>query len=166
MMRDDDLDQLERTSEAFWSELERGGFGQPSPGQWTAEQIAAHLILTDMGLVEVNDLLVSGEPASYENLDSQAPARLAEAITDAGGTLAGLAASGRAQAARTRESFNALPDGLARADVPVAIHHEGALLFSEPRVWWEFAVQGIHRFHTPTHLRQLTELRRPSVDLQ
>ena len=39
--------------EAFFAEAERGGFGEPPPGEWDAGQVLAHVALNDLALTAV-----------------------------------------------------------------------------------------------------------------
>ncbi len=64
----------------FLAVAERGGFDRPQPGEWTAEQLLAHIVATDTGITAVALAVAAGQRPTYDNryaLDGWNLARLA-----------------------------------------------------------------------------------------
>src|SRR5689334_11571160 len=72
------------------AEARRGGFGQPRAGEWTAEQIIAHVAANDELLAEATENVLSGRRQAYYNHEAVDSEKLAE-IVAAHGSLEALA---------------------------------------------------------------------------
>lgn len=141
---------------AFIAEVEAGGFGEPTDGEWRAEQIAAHVARNHELLIEVTEAVLSDDPASYDNH----PATLArdlDAYAASYGGLAGLADRIAVTVITLREMTAQLEErGL--TEVPVLIRDGGETVVDQP-VRWAKLLEIDATGHVPRHLAQLRALR-------
>lgn len=131
-------------------------FGPPPDGEWTAEQILAHVACADTAISSVALQVAAGERPGYDNRRSLDPMNLGRLIAGAGG-LAGLAdlveASGEMLAAAAR----ALAPADCAVRVPVLIVSGDQVLVDEPWALGDL-VQGAGTVHVPRHADQLRSL--------
>lgn len=57
-----DAAQLRQAYEVLLAEAETGGFGPPPPGEWTAEQVVAHVAANDELLIEATEAVIAYGP--------------------------------------------------------------------------------------------------------
>ncbi|MER7415167.1 hypothetical protein ABT346_00005 [Micromonospora peucetia] len=151
-----DSGTLRRAYEEVLAEVDAGGFGVPPDGQFSAEQIVAHLAANDMLMTEATEAVIAGSPFAYYDLESVHRPQVDALVAECGG-LDGLAALLRA----TSQKLCALTERLGPAEqTPVETHlREGFdLIVDEPLPW--VRTLDLHaRVHLPKHLSQLRLLR-------
>ena len=155
-----DLTAVAAAYDAFFAEAERGGFGDPPPGEWDAARVLAHVALNDLAMTAVAQALVHGrtDPA-FGNVTCQDPQVLTDWVA-ATGDLAALVARGRALAEVAMAATARLdPDQLATA-VPCRLFHDGELVLDGPMPWGRLAAETQASVHLPAHTGQLRDLRR------
>jgi hypothetical protein len=148
---------LRRAYDVLLGEIAGGGFGAPPAGEWTAEQVVAHVVTNDELLVEATEAVLAGSPYAYYNHNEVHRPQLDAVVAECAG-LAGLADRLRGSSQR----FCALVDrlGAEAAGTPVAtyIHDGDRIVIDEPLPWGR--VVDIHqRVHLPAHTDQLRALR-------
>ena len=131
-------------------------FAEPGPGEWTAEQIAAHVTLNNDLIAETAERVAAGETVAYDNAATVADEDLARYATEVGG-LAGLAREVERSAARLEQAKAALGDR-AGIEVPVVIRDGGRIVQDGPVPIGAF-VDGNAAFHLAAHLEQLKALK-------
>ncbi|MFJ6195364.1 hypothetical protein [Micromonospora sp. NPDC092111] len=138
------------------AELEAGGFGAAGPGEWSAEQIVAHLVANDELMAETTEAVLAGSPFAFYDLAGVHRPELDVLIAECGG-LPGLATLLRA----TSQRLCALVDRLGpAADTPVETHlREGFDLVVDESLPWSRTLDLHTRVHLPKHLAQLRTLR-------
>ena len=153
-----DLSVLEATYEALFAAFEKGGFGPPPPGEWSAEEVLAHVALNDVAMVAVSQALVHGSPTRFENEVCQDPAVLERWIDRC--------ADAEDMVGRARQCARQLMASLARLSVEQraeAVHcrllHDGHVVLDEPRPWGAVAIDVQAGMHLPAHIEQLDDLR-------
>ncbi len=148
-------DSLEAAYAPFVASLLAGGFSLPADGEWTAEQIAAHITLNNDLIAEAAEKVAAGREVSYDNEAGVDDAELT-AYASAVGGLAGLASDIERSAARLAAARDALGD---RADtlIPVLIRDGGEIAVDQQMPIGAFC-EGNASFHLDMHLRQLKAL--------
>jgi uncharacterized protein YciI len=152
-------DGLEAAYAPFVASLLAGGFTDPAEGEWTAEQVAAHVARNNDLIAETAEQVAAGADVStevsYDNVSTVDASELA-AYADAVGGLTGLASEVERSAARLAAARLALGE---RADVPVqvVIRHNGQIVQDGPMPIGSF-VEGNASFHLDMHLEQLKAL--------
>ncbi|MFB9233932.1 hypothetical protein ACFFWC_00025 [Plantactinospora siamensis] len=148
---------LRRGYELVLAEIEAGGFGPPPEGEWTAEQVVAHLAANDELLAEATEAVLAGAPYAYYNHNALHRPQLDGLVAECGG-LAGLATLLRATSQRLCSLIDRL-DAVA-ADVPVETHiRDGDRIVIDEPVPWGRVVDIHERVHLPAHTDQLRALR-------
>ena len=90
-----DLTAVAAAYDAFFAEAERGGFGEPPPGEWDAARVLAHVALNDLAMTAVAQALVHGRTdLAFGNVTCQDPQVLTDWVA-ATGDLTALVARGR-----------------------------------------------------------------------
>jgi hypothetical protein len=145
--------------EKFAALLLAGGFGPPRAGHWDAMQIAAHVALHNLGFAAAARAVAAGEPGvAYDNVSTVEAANLDKFVADAGGPQ-GLAARVVETAREQLAAYEALSDAQRAQEIPVTIHHDGAVIMDRvPRALGSM-VEGNAGFHLQAHLEQLLALR-------
>lgn len=151
-----DSAELRRSYQELLAEVEAGGFGEPPPGQLSAEQIVAHLAVNDELLSEATEAVLAGSPFAYYDLEAVHRPQLDALVAECGG-LPGLATLLRA----TSQKLCALVDRLGpAADTPVDTRlREGFDLRVDDTLPWSRVLDLHTRVHLPKHLAQLRTLR-------
>jgi hypothetical protein len=134
-----------------------GGFGPPPPGEWTAEQVLAHVACADTAIASVALQVAAGERPGYDNRPSLDVVNLARIIADAG-DLGGLADLVEQRGEILTLAARAMSPADGAVLVPVLIVSGEQLVVDEP---WSLAdlVTGVGIFHLPRHAEQLAALR-------
>ena len=148
--------ELRRAYEVLLTEVEAGGFGPPPPGEFSAEQVVAHLVANDELLTEATEAVIAGAPWAYYDLESIHRPQLAALISECGG-LDGLSTRLRA----TSQRLCALTERLGtKAETPVDTHlREGSVLVIDESLPWGRTLDIHGRVHLPAHTEQLRALR-------
>jgi hypothetical protein len=134
-----------------------GGFGPPPPGEWTAEQVLAHVACADTAIASVALRVAAGERPGYDNRPSLDVVNLARIIAEAG-DLAGLADLVEQRGEILASAAGALSPTAGVVLVPVLIVSGDQLVVDQP---WPIAdlVSGVSTVHLPRHADQLAALR-------
>jgi uncharacterized protein YciI len=131
-------------------------FAEPEPGEWTAEQIAAHVTLNNDLIAEMAERITAGETVAYDNAPAVTDEDLTQYAAKVGG-LAGLAREVERSAARLELAKAGLGD-LAATELPVVIRDGGEIALDGPMQIGSF-VDGNASFHLAAHLAQLKALK-------
>ncbi len=135
------------------AEARLGGFGDPPPGQWSAQQIIAHVAANDELLATATAHVLNGDGQPYYNHDAINTERLDELIALKPDLVAWLEET----SARLCDLADRLPD-----DDQTMVHTQ-IIDGTHTRVdepWpWPKALVVQAKVHVPAHLAQLIELR-------
>ncbi len=154
-----DLAALGAAYEAFFAEAEAGGFGPPTPGEWDARQVLAHVALNDLAMTAVAHALVHGHTdLEFGNLLCQDPEVLAAEIARSA-DLGEQVARGRALAAVAVAAVGRLDEAQRGAPVHCVLHHDGEVALDDTWPWERLAVEAQAGVHLPAHTGQLADLR-------
>lgn len=151
-----DAAELRQAYEVLLAEAETGGFGPPPPGEWTAEQVVAHIAANDELLIEATEAVIAGSPYVCYNHNSIHRPQLDALVAECYG-IAGLAARVRTSSGRLSELVERLGP---RSSTPVDtnIRDGDEIVINEPLPWGRTI--DIHgRVHLPLHTDQLRALR-------
>lgn len=152
-----DTSTLREAYSAFLAIAEAGDFADPPVGEWTAEQLLAHLVAADTGIAAVALAVAAGQRPSYDNrysLDRWNLGRIVEENRD----LAGLVE----QVRRRGRMLCDVAEQLAEPELDTAVH---CLILSGRQVMADAAqplsrlIQGVAAVHLPRHSDQLAALR-------
>jgi uncharacterized protein YciI len=148
-------ESLDTAYAPFVASLLAGGFRSPPDGEWTAEQIAAHITRNNDLIAEAAEKVAAGQEVSYDNAPGVDGAELAGLAAGIGG-LAGLARDIERSAARLAKARDSLGD---RADtlIPVVIR-DGGQIAVDRQMPIGGLCEGNATFHLDLHLRQLKAL--------
>lgn len=140
----------------FIAEVEAGGFGEPTDGGWSAEQIAAHVACNHEVLITATEAVLSDDAAGYDNHEAIQP-RVLDAYVRSYGGLRGLADRIAVTSITLRELAARLEErGL--LEVPVLIRDNGEVAVDQPMPWAKL-LEIDATVHVPRHLAQLRALR-------
>ena len=154
-----DLTAVASAYDAFFAEAERGGFGEPPPGEWDAGRVVAHVSLNDLAMTAVAHALVHGRTdLTFANTLCQDPQVLTDWIA-ATGDLAALVARGRALAEVSMAATARLDPEQLATEVPCRLFHDGELVLDGPMPWGRLAAETQASVHLPAHTGQLRDLR-------
>jgi hypothetical protein len=151
-----DAAELRQAYEVLLAEAESGGFGPPPAGEWTAEQVVAHVAANDELLIEATKAVIAGSPYVCYNHNSIHRPQLDALVTECV-SIVGLAARVRGSSHRLCELVERLG---ARSSTPVDtnIRDGDEIVINEPLPWGR--TLDIHgRVHLPAHTNQLRALR-------
>lgn len=152
-----DTTTLRQAYRDFLAVAEVGGFTAPPAGEWTAEQLLAHIIAADTGITAIALGVASGQRPSYDNrysLDGWNLARLVEQGHD----LPGLVELAR----RRGRLLCDVAEQLTAPELDTPVH---CLILSGCHVVADTAqslgqlIQGVGSVHLPRHADQLAALR-------
>ncbi|HEY0698991.1 MAG TPA: maleylpyruvate isomerase N-terminal domain-containing protein [Micromonospora sp.] len=148
---------LRQAYDVFLDELARGGFGSPPDGEWTAEQVVAHLVINDELMAQATEAVAAGSPHAFYNHDAIHGPQLDALVADAG-DLAGLAERlRRSSAALCHRVEQITPTA---ADTPVSTHiRDGDQIRVDQSLPWARVIDSQQRLHLPAHTEQLRALR-------
>jgi hypothetical protein len=149
--------ELRRAYDVLLAEVDAGEFAPPPPGEWSAEQVAAHVVANDELLIRTTDAVLAGSPWVYYNHNELHNPQLNALIAEHGG-LAGLAGQLRGSSQRVCSLIGRL--GLHGETLVHTLIRDGFdLRVDEPLPWAR--VLDLHgRLHLPAHTNQLRALRR------
>jgi hypothetical protein len=151
-----DAAELRQAYEVLLAEAETGGFGPPAPGEWSAEQVVAHVAANDELLVEATEAVIAGSPyVCYDHNSIHRP-QLDALVAECGG-MAGLVARVRGSSHRLCDLVGRLGPHSATS-VDTNIRDGDEIVVNEPLPWGR--TLDIHgRVHLPRHTNQLRALR-------
>ncbi len=143
---------------AFQGEAAAGGFGSPPPGEWTAEQVVAHVALNDSAMAAVARALIEADQVRFDNRTCQDRAVL-DAHIAACGSMDALVADARRRAEDAMLALGRLDDEQRASAVHCELLHDGEVVLDQPMPWGEVAgrLQAVR--HLPAHIGQLRDLR-------
>jgi hypothetical protein len=136
-----------------------GRFERPPAGEWTAEQLLAHVVATDTGIAAVALSVAAGQRPSYDNryaLDGWNLARLASRRVP---ELAG-------RVRRRGELLCQIAEGLDDADLHVRVHClilSGCSVMADGPMPLSELINGLAAAHLPGHTEQLASLARSAA---
>jgi hypothetical protein len=138
------------------AEARLGGFGPPPEGEWSAEQLIAHVATNDELLAQTTERVLDGDDQAYYNHDAIALARLNEIVAAHGGLPALVDWLGETSARLIELA------ALLREDDTTAVHTHirdgGATKVDQPLPWVR-VLQLQASSHLVAHLAQLRALR-------
>lgn len=148
--------ELRRAYDVLLAEVDAGSFGPPPPGEWTAEQVVAHVAANDELLIETTEAVIAGSPWSYYNHNALHNPELDALIAERGG-LTGLAGAIRSSSQRLCDLTSRL--GVHGETLVHTLIRDGfEIRIDEPLPWGR--VIDLHgRLHLPAHTKQLRALR-------
>jgi hypothetical protein len=136
--------------------LRRGEFADPPPGQWSAEMIAAHVVLNNDHFTLAARAVAAGEPVVFDNETALQDELLRGYAAEHGGVV-GMAAQVLRSAEELARARAALRGQTAEQPVHVRLRHDGQLLMDEPRPIAALIDRNVTS-HLSNHLRQLQQL--------
>jgi hypothetical protein len=140
----------------FIAEVLAGGFAAPPAGEWTAEQVAAHVARNQEELIQTTEAILAGDKAAYDNRVAIEVAQLDRYVLAYRG-LRGLA-DRLAQTAVALHELAGRLDEQGSVAVPVRIQDGDRVLVDEPTPWGE-VLKLDQAVHVRRHLDQLRRLR-------
>jgi hypothetical protein len=147
---------LRRAYDSFLAEAEAGGFGPPAPGEWSAEQVVAHVAANDELMAEVTEAVLAGSPWVCFNHNKIHRAQLDALILEHGG-LPGLTRLVRRTSQRLCDLTEQLGD---KSGALVDTHiRDGFYLVVDEQLPWGRTLDIHGRLHLPIHTAQLQALR-------
>ena len=139
----------------FVASLLGGVFAPPADGGWTAELVAAHIVLNNDLIAATAERVAAGEEVAYYNGEIVEDAQLARYAAEIG-SLAGLAREVERSAARLERAGQSLGE---RADTPVHVNiRDGGEIVQDGPMPIGALVEGNASFHLGRHLDQLKAL--------
>lgn len=153
-----DLEALESAYASFFAEAENDGFGAPPAGEWTADEVLAHVALNDLAMIGVCQAIVHGRTITFANERCQDPVVLRR-WSDAAGDRAGLIDRGRATSRQVIAALARLTPEQLATEVHCHLLHAGAVMLDAPRPWGDVAIETQTEMHLPAHVGQLRDLR-------
>lgn len=154
-------DQLESLAEAyasFFAEASRPGFGDPPLGEWTAEQVVAHIAVNDDLMAAVCRGLIHDATPRFDNAVPNDRAVL-QALVETAGDLPSLVELGRARAETLRLLLARLDEDQLAAPIPCHLIDGDRVMVDQPLPWGSLALVTQATYHLPLHTRQLAQLR-------
>lgn len=148
--------ELQRAYDLLLAELEAGGFVSPPPGEWSAEQVAAHIVANDELLLRITDAVLAGSPWAYYN-HNELHTRQLDALIDEHGGLPGLIAALRESGPRVCAYVDRL--GIRGETLVHTLMRDGFALRVDEPLPWERVLDLHGRVHLPLHIEQLRALR-------
>jgi uncharacterized protein YciI len=152
------MGSLEAAYAPFRASLLTGGFTEPAGDTWSAELIAAHVVVNNDQIADTAEALVRGEEVAYDNADSIDAARLSRLAHNVGG-LVGLAEEVRRSAARLDLAYRGLGEH-GGTSIPVHIRDGEQIAYDGPLPIGAL-MEGNATRHLNLHHEQLKALHGP-----
>lgn len=149
---------LRAAYEAFFAVAERGGFGPPPAGEWSAGEVVAHVAVNDGLVAAVTQGLVHGRTITFDNAVSNDLAVLDAFVARADG-LTDLVDLGRRRAETVCLLLARLDDEQLATAVPCHLVDGGTLMVDQPLPWGRLMLGVQVEHHLPAHTAQLDALR-------
>lgn len=153
-----DLSDLAAAADRFFAEASTGGFGPPADGDWTAEQVIAHVTLNDAAMLAVSQGIIHDRDVVFDNVICQDRAVLDDWVRGHD-DLDALVAAGRRVSCQLIATLARLSPGQRQHEVPCHLRHDGQTMLDDARPWGTIAIDIQTATHLPAHTRQLSELR-------
>jgi len=153
-----DLAILGRAYEAFFAEASAGSFSAPPPGEWTAEQVVAHIAVNDDLLARVCRVLIHQGSPSLDNAIPNDRAVLDRLARRTGG-LSELIELGRRRARVVQMLLGRLDAEQLDQLVPCHLIDGTEVVLDSSIPWQALAIGAQASYHLPLHTRQLAALR-------
>ncbi len=152
-----DTSSLEAGYDEVLAAAAAGEFSPPLEREWSAEQVLAHLVVSDRLLRGVTEELLAGGRPAYDNADALDERELAKVASGAG-DLDGLVHLLRRSAQELVKLAAELDERLAATEVPARIVEAGEVGIDQ-LMRWEDVLELHARVHLPSHAAELHELR-------
>ncbi len=133
---------------AFFAEASRPGFGDPPPGEWTAEQVVAHIAVNDDLMAAVCRGLIHDAAPRFDNAVPNDRAVL-QALVEAAADLPSLVELGRARAETLRLLLARLDESQLATPVPCHLIDGDRVMVDQPLPWGSLAVVTQATYHLP-----------------
>lgn len=151
-----DTADLRRAYDVLLDEAENGDFRPPPEGEWTAEQVVAHVAANDELMTEATEAVIAGSPWVCYNHNTIHRPQLDELVADCGG-LPGLTRLLRGTSQRLCDLTEHLGD---KSSALVDTHiRDGWDLRIDEQLPWGRTLDIHGRLHLPAHTEQLRALR-------
>jgi hypothetical protein len=149
---------IEEAYQPFTSALREGVFHEPAAGGgWTAEMVAAHVVLNNDRFADAVDELLTTGSTAVDN-ENAVTDEVLQAHVEATGGLVELAADVSRSAGRLAAAYDELQGSGRDAEVPFRIRHEGTVIRDRPGRLGDL-IEGNATYHLQMHLDQLLALR-------
>jgi DinB superfamily len=151
-----DRTPLDAAHDAFLAAARSATFGPPPPGEWTAEQLLAHVAVANYSIASTALAALAGGPVAYDNrttLDRWYLNRFAARAGSLSTLIDQVADSGRLLCHVVEQ----LPDDIADLTVPTLIISNDEIALDEP-IPLRALVGGVGEMHLPLHAGQLAAL--------
>ena len=142
----------------FFDEAEAGGFGPAPAGEWSAEQVVAHVSLNDIAILGVCQAIIHLETISFENQTCQDLEVLTRWIEDSG-SFDELIGRGRHLSSLVVRSLRRLSPQQRETQVHCRLSHDGQVVLNHPMPWEALALETQASQHLVAHTDQLRDLR-------
>lgn len=152
-----DLTDLAAAYAEFFSVAESGDFAPAPRGEWSAEEVIAHVALNDLGMLAVCQALVHGETTKFDNDACQDPQALQSWI-DVGASLPSLVERGRTSAHQLMAAIARLDAPHRAVEVHCRLHDHGEVMVDAHMPWERIAITVQTERHLPAHTQQLRDL--------
>jgi len=152
-----DTTALRAAYDAFLSTAGSGDFGQPPAGEWSAEQVIAHVIAVDSSIATSALATISGQRLTFDNRFSLNEWNLARIIGQHADRVA-LIQKSRACGEIPCSIAEQLSDEEAEIQIRRLII-TGTHLIADDSILLGTLIEGVGRIHLPMHARQLDALR-------
>lgn len=152
-----DTVELAAAYDTFFAAAGAGGFGPPPAGEWSAEEVVAHVALNDDAMSAQCRALIHGAAEPFTNVLAIDPARLAE-LCD-GRDLATLVELGRRRADQLLALLARLNPAQLSTPVHCTLRDGDELMVDAPIEWATVALRIQPARHLPAHTAQLHALR-------
>ncbi|MEE8602990.1 SRPBCC domain-containing protein [Euzebya tangerina] len=151
------LDVLMSAQAAFFELAERGTFVAPPQGEFTADEVIAHVALNDAAMTAVCNAILHDREARFENGTSQDREALARWISHSDDR-DGLVARGRMHARALAGALSHMTDAQRQTLVHCRLSSNEEVALDEPRPWEAVAIEIQSAHHLPAHISQLESL--------
>lgn len=154
------MGSLEAAYAPFRASLLSGRFAEPGSGAWSADLVAAHVVINNDHIAAAAEAIVRGEAVAYDNATSIDEANLSRYAISVGG-LVGLAEEVQRSAARLERAYQGLGEH-AQTSIQVLIRDGKEIAYKGPLPIGAF-MEGNASRHLDLHHEQLKTLHGPWV---
>ncbi|MFK8024567.1 MAG: SRPBCC domain-containing protein [Ilumatobacter sp.] len=153
-----DLAGLVEAADRFFREAESDDFGRPADGEWTAEEVVAHVTLNDASMLAVCHAIAEGREGRFDNAIAQNREHLGAWVTRQH-DMQRLVAAGRRVSSHLVGALSMLSPEQLEQEVPCRLVDGGELRLDGLRPWGAIAIEVHSTIHLPAHTEQLAGLR-------
>lgn len=153
---------LERAYTDFLAAARGGHYPQPQAGGWSAEQILAHLIVSDREIAAAIGRALAGNPPAFDNSASQAEPLL-QAVIDAAGNWQGLLDALEQAGHELIALASDMTDEQAALQIPIKVVSDGRVVIDGPAPLASLVRVPVDT-HLRMHLQQLAAVAEPPVE--